>query len=325
MTTCLRTPLAGEDIRHLIEHVNQDHTQDLLYCLQAFTPSDQPTGATLTALYADGADVTAHAPGRATTHFLAFPDAASPQDALRALASEARKKLGVDAPKRQATWTVHANEPWAGAYRRLTLNLGTDRWETWQPGDCARFMFTADEGRPYTLRRLTGQRAVIDVFTHDATAGSVWASRLQPGDEVQVEGEWHEQFPDFTAGEVVLFGDETSLPTLAGLLDRGGFTSSVTVLVELTDLQLATYLDDVPAREQVQVTWVRREGPPGEASARALRQLGVTPAAVWGVSSVSGARLLKRELKAEYPEAEVRVKAYWRDPERHADTDASKV
>lgn len=314
MTALPRTPLSGEDIRHLIEHVNQDHTQDLLCCLRAFTPSGEPMGATLTAVYADGVEMTAHSPGRTTRHFLPFPDAAGPEAALRALVAEARRKLGVKPSQRQATWTVRANEPWAVAYRRLTLDLGTDHWETWRPGDCARFMVTAAEGRPYTLRRLTGQQAVIDVFTHDVTAGSIWASQLQPGDDVRVEGEWHEQFPDLTAGAVLLMGDETSLPTLAGLLERGGFTSPVTVLVELSDLHLAAYLADVPARDQVQVTWVRRDGPAGEASARALRQLRVTPAAVWGASSVSGARLLKRELAERYPEAEVRMKAYWRDP-----------
>lgn len=60
--------------------------------------------------------------------------------------------------------------------------------------------------------------AWVDVFLHGDTTGSLWAKNLQRGDIIYSNGEYEEHTDHLHQGQALLIADETSLPTLAAIL-----------------------------------------------------------------------------------------------------------
>ncbi|MGO1384490.1 MAG: siderophore-interacting protein [Arachnia sp.] len=139
--------------------------------------------------------------------------------------------------------------------------------------------------RTYTVRELretpSGTELVIDFVLHlcDDETGSVdgpatlWASRATPGDSVAVVGPNRRLCgPDYagiewrpgTARDVLLAGDETALPAVAGILahlssspDADQWSGDVLLEVPCSEDRI-----DVVAPPAVTITWLVRDGAP---------------------------------------------------------------
>lgn len=80
--------------------------------------------------------------------------------------------------------------------------------------------------RYYTLRkawRYSGNSSVqawIDVYIHGDTAGGSWARALDCGMQIKTVREYPEKTEHLTTGQCLLICDETSLPTVANLLEN---------------------------------------------------------------------------------------------------------
>lgn len=322
MTTAERQPILTDDAAYTIQHVNEDHLTELLYCVRAFTAYDEPQDARMVALYPDGIEVEILSHGQTSHEFIAYRTAGAPHEDIRGLVAAAMKKLGIrpEGGKRQAQWTVTANQPYATYFRRITFDLGGDDRSDWQPGHACRFVLPDEpheggqpETRPYTLRRVQGPSVTLDVYMHDASPGSRWAMGLGVGDEVQVIGHRAETFPDFGLGAALLLGDETALPTIAALLDTWAEEHPLRVLLEVEDAAEQRYLDDVCLPPRCHVSWLPRRGQPGDSLLATAEALETPVHAVWGATETSAARKLRVYFKHEKdltPE-QGRVIGYW--------------
>ena len=291
----------GGDVA-LLTRLNEDHAEQVLYCVRAFTPRRDAERAEVLGLRPEGLEVLC----AGERHVIPLAPAASLQAAFEATALDAMKRLGVWPPRRVAHWTLTQNSRVGAHFRRLTFDLGGDDRSDWRPGDSCRFdVADGDTPRPYTLRRLEGWRDQLDVFCHEQTPGTLWATGLSPGMQVTVRGERHELLPDFTRGATWLLGDETALPTIAALLEGWRESGPLRALLKLRDLRDRAYLDGVAWPETVQVQWV------DDLVAAAQAQDG-TPAAVWAASEVGEALALGKTLRSRFPTAEVRIIGYWR-------------
>lgn len=312
-----RQPIQTEEALGIIEHVNDDHQPELLLCARAFTPFDEPADARLMALYADGIGLQILQHGKPIPAFISYADAGLTEPDIRALVGAARQKLGLPAQGqgRKAQWTVTESERYAGCYQRITFDLGKDQRDDWEAGYVCRFaMPNVEHGRPYTLRRVSGQKAVIDVYIHDATVGSRWAIGLGQEREVTVLGGRHEGFPDFSGGPALLLGDETALPTIAGLLETWSHDQPVRVLLEVGDAVAQRYLDDVCLPRDCHVSWLPRKREAGASLLAALEGLELQPAAVWGALEYKASKQVKKHLTDDWglDKKQARVTAYWR-------------
>ncbi|CAN6959985.1 siderophore-interacting protein [Psychrobacter sp. GW64-MNA-CIBAN-0177] len=80
--------------------------------------------------------------------------------------------------------------------------------------------------RYYTLRKAwrdsssSSVQAWIDVYTHGDTAGGNWARALNCGSQIKTVREYPEKIEHLSTGQCLLICDETSLPTVANLLEN---------------------------------------------------------------------------------------------------------
>lgn len=88
---------------------------------------------------------------------------------------------------------------------------------------------SANKGvRLYTLRKSWKSdedsafydRGEIDVFKHDETAGSRWASELNVGDVILSRSEATDKHPHLASGQTLLIADETAYPAIAGIVEH---------------------------------------------------------------------------------------------------------
>ncbi|PSL04681.1 NADPH-dependent ferric siderophore reductase [Haloactinopolyspora alba] len=134
--------------------------------------------------------------------------------------------------------------------------------------------------RTYTIRAVRPDRREVDIdfaLHGDHGPASAWASRAAVGDEVALIGpnraygtdcQGHEWNPPVDARDVLVAGDETALPAVAGILeslrDSPACPRRVRVLLEVPD---DGDVLDLPAPEHAEVTWLCRRRPDGSAAA----------------------------------------------------------
>ena len=152
--------------------------------------------------------------------------------------------------------------------------------------------------RTYTPRRFdpVGRELDIDFVLHDrgGTASS-WARRARPGDPRVVAAGRGRYLPDPDADWHLVAGDETALPAIATILAACPSGTPVMVFVEVPGpddrLDLACPADPM-------VTWLYRDGAPGEALERAIRAADLPPGAgrVFVAAEAAAARSIRRHL-----------------------------
>ena len=111
--------------------------------------------------------------------------------------------------------------------------------------------------RYYTLRKAwqtpTGIRAWVDVFLHGDTLGGSWAQSLQVGDTIITKREFPEKVEHLRDGQALLIADETSMPTVARLLEGWGNTTPPLVVCVTHNAADQRYFDTVKMRSVIDI------------------------------------------------------------------------
>ncbi|MEV5707612.1 siderophore-interacting protein [Actinoallomurus sp. NPDC052274] len=176
--------------------------------------------------------------------------------------------------------------------------------------------------RTYTAREQRSDPDELDVdFALHGDGGPAcrWAARAAPGDPVVVLGpvEPDNGGVDFRPPPgtdwILLTGDETALPAVAGILAWLPATARARVWIEVPH---AADVQDLPTEAQAEVTWLVRENAPAGATLEAVRAATLpagTPYA-WIAGEAAGVRALRRHLVGErgFDRRAVVFTGYWR-------------
>lgn len=214
----------------------------------------------------------------------------SPSFVRLELGSPALAELGVEGPwldQRIKLVLPHEGGP-------VPSFVGAD--ESWYSTWLERPVEERGHMRTYTVRDVVSEnsadiRMVIDIVLHEdhgdgaAGPGSTWAARAAEGDRLVVlaprRGHAYGgiEFVPGEAGRVLLAGDETAVPAIAGILRD---LPSDAVGTALLEVPLAADVQELTAPSGVEVVWLPREGQPlgSLLHAAAVERLGAASAAV---------------------------------------------
>lgn len=124
--------------------------------------------------------------------------------------------------------------------------------------------------RTYTIRALRADEAEVDVdfVLHGETGpASRWAINAKPGDGVQItapnraftgEGGGYEWKPPAEPGRVLLIGDETALPAVAGILEELAALPSPPPTQAFVEVPAAEDALDLPTWAGLELEWIAR-------------------------------------------------------------------
>lgn len=213
----------------------------------------------------------------------------SPSFVRLELASPALAELGVDGPwldQRIKLVLPHGDGP-------VPSFEGAD--ETWYATWLDRPVEERGHMRTYTVRDVLGSgadtRLVIDIVLHEdhgdglGGPGSSWAARAAVGDRVVVlaprRGAAYGgiEFVPGEAGRVLLAGDETAVPAIAGILRDLPSSMVGSALLEVPE---TADVQELAAPQGVEVVWLPRDGRPlgSLLHAAAVERLGGVPTPV---------------------------------------------
>jgi NADPH-dependent ferric siderophore reductase len=220
----------------------------------------------------------------------------SPSFVRLELGSPAFTELGVDGPwldQRVKLVFPHGDGP-------VPSFAGAD--DSWYATWLARPVEERGHMRTYTVRDVVRHgtsdpadssdiRMVIDIVLHEdhgegtTGPGSSWAARADVGDRLVVlaprRGHAYGgiEFAPGAAGRVLLVGDETAVPAVAGILRDLPADVSGSALLEVP---LSADVQELEAPAGVEVVWLPRDGRPlgSLLHPAALERLGVAPAVV---------------------------------------------
>jgi NADPH-dependent ferric siderophore reductase len=163
-------------------------------------------------------------------------------------------------------------------------------WETW----LQRPVEERGHMRTYTIRDVVGSgestRLVVDIVLHDdhdgeAGPGSSWAAQAKVGDRLVTMAPRRGfayggiEFAPGEAGRVLLVGDETALPAIAGILRDLPAGALGTALVEVP---VSADVQELSGPVGMEVVWLPRDGAPlgSLVHEAALETLGAAPVPV---------------------------------------------
>ncbi|QKZ04393.1 siderophore-interacting protein [Pseudomonas eucalypticola] len=146
--------------------------------------------------------------------------------------------------------------------------------------------------RTYTLRALRSEMSEVDVefvLHGDDGPASRWAAHAHPGDRLQMvapgdapgDPGGYEWKPPQGLRNVLLIGDETALPAIAGILEALAQASPAPQVQAFIEVPHATDRLDLCAPPGAQLTWLPRDAlglSYGEGLQRAAKQLATLPA-----------------------------------------------
>lgn len=172
--------------------------------------------------------------------------------------------------------------------------------------------------RYYTLRKAvkSGDKpfsdlAWVDIFLHGETHGGTWAKNLQKGDLIYACAEYHENTDHLHSGQAVLIADETSLPTVADLLERWQNPVPPVVICLTAEQHEQAYLPDYTLPQGSQIH--RLVGK--QNAAQIIEILKSLPHIdnVWGAFEHHTAKAVRLYLRNEQglSAKQNRVKGYW--------------
>lgn len=178
--------------------------------------------------------------------------------------------------------------------------------------------------RTYTIRAVRAEPAELDVdfaLHGDLGPASRWARRAAPGDPVSVlapvapENGGVDFAPPTDARWVLLAGDETALPAIAGILAWLPAGLPVRAWIEVAD---PADMAELPTAAHAEVTWLVR--PPGTAASPLPHALAsappfpTTPGYAWIAGEASAVRAMRRHLLTDhaFPRTHITFTGYWR-------------
>ncbi len=111
--------------------------------------------------------------------------------------------------------------------------------------------------RYYSLRKAwqdaasSSVHAWIDVYIHGDTPGGNWARSIGTGAQIKSVREYPEKLDHLTKGQCLLICDETSLPTVANLLENWQNPLSPLVIAITNDAKDISYLNELTLSERL--------------------------------------------------------------------------
>lgn len=118
-----------------------------------------------------------------------------------------------------------------------------------------------DEGRYYTLRQLHKPQlpeednaliGEVDIYIHEGSPGSEWAKSLNTGDMIYADNDYEETIKLMTIGQPLLICDETSMPSVAAMLERwqhGGVPIVIAITNDKADFD---YMEQITLPDSLQ-------------------------------------------------------------------------
>lgn len=175
--------------------------------------------------------------------------------------------------------------------------------------------------RYYTLRKAEKDDpgldycniALVDVFLHGDTPGSVWASQLKAGDIIHSKSDYKEQTNHLHEGQALLIADETSLPAAAAILDDWHNPLPPLLIVHTHSAEDQAYLPDsvLPSG-----TVIKRLSGIENVAQAVINCLGDMPGIekAWGAMEKKEATTVRHYIRKTYglKGAQNRIKGYWR-------------
>lgn len=125
-------------------------------------------------------------------------------------------------------------------------------------------------GRAYTVRRFdpVSKKLELDFVLHgDNGPASAWASRVKPGDTFKISGTHPRSGFCIEPGAThyLLFGDETALPAIAGILESLPSNARVYGFIEVAD---ADEEQTIQSAASVNLVWLHRKSDANGMSSR---------------------------------------------------------
>ncbi|MFI7275231.1 siderophore-interacting protein [Streptomyces sp. NPDC049879] len=205
---------------------------------------------------------------------------------------------------------------------------GADWWTAWQR------MHPAERAsmRTYTVRELRRDAGELDIdfalHPHPGPAAE-WATTVRPGDPATILGPTQDEnagigfHPPAGTDAVLLAGDASALPAIAGILAWLPPGTRATVLVETAD---AADRQHLPTHADADITWLTHaDARPGTDDSPLLAALRSTPLPgsapyAWVAGEAGCVRALRRHLVRErgIDRRHITFTGYWR---RHASED----
>ncbi|WP_199507913.1 MULTISPECIES: siderophore-interacting protein [unclassified Psychrobacter] len=365
-----RSLLTDPEIAHIIDHLNEEHVDELCGFLTAFSPltldNSDDIDVKIREVYPEGIVIvaeplslhTAHTNSaiidKAEAHFVAFDTPVSQLSDLRSqyitLKQKADKKRGKKTIKiTEQHFEVEDSALVSANMLRVTLS-NTPNPTLPVPFEDAGYAYlfdlsyaqkthperfaAVDEPREhcyYTLRKAWQQdginRAWVDVFLHGDTSGGTWASTLQAGEPVLTKRELPEKIGHLQTGQTLLIADETSIPTVARLLELWDNPLAPIVLYVTGDARDQDYLNSIEMTPDLRARCTFLPLVTGGMNAGKdlavqidnvlAMHLADTPTdieKVWGALEAQTAKALRGKLKTRLnlSRSDVVVKVYWR-------------
>ena len=294
-----KIPLDVADKTLFIDHVNEEHQDELAMFINIFTKASirEDSVPSIVELYSDGMllaltsidnnqtdpENAAHSTEQYFVHFTSpVVDAASLQEQYITLLQRAATKLGKRTIKLRDQFFTVMDGYYASPNMYRLLVTAPDNTPLNQPGYAYLFDLNAsfaasklDSGersvsndsdntdelqgvyRYYSLRKAwqdadsSSVHAWIDVYIHGDTSGGNWAKSLDTGMKIKSVREYPEKLEHLTDGQCLLICDETSLPTVANLLENWQNPLSPLVIAITNDSKDINYLHDITLSERL--------------------------------------------------------------------------
>ena len=294
-----KIPLDVADKTLFIDHVNEEHQDELAMFINIFTKASirEDSVPSIVELYSDGMLLALtsidnnqtdpeNAPHPTEQYFVHFTspvvDAASLQEQYITLLQRAATKLGKRTIKLRDQFFTVMDGYYASPNMYRLLVTAPDNTPLNQPGYAYLLDLNAsfaasklDSGerrdsnnsdntdefqgvyRYYSLRKAwqdadsSSVHAWIDVYMHGDTSGGNWAKSLDTGMKIKSVREYPEKLEHLTDGQCLLICDETSLPTVANLLENWQNPLSPLVIAITNDSKDINYLHDITLSERL--------------------------------------------------------------------------
>ena len=189
--------------------------------------------------------------------------------------------------------------------------------------------------RYYTLRKAwqdaeTQQiQGWVDTYIHGDTPGGNWARAAQAGTQLKSVRDYPEKIAHLNEGQCLLICDETSMPTVANLLENWQNTIAPIVIVVTNDDADTAYLQDIELSQTLAQISNFKQGsiihilntpdinlPDAIVSAidTRLEDSSINIEKVWGALGAADAKVLRRQLKTKFDlsRQDMIMKVYWR-------------
>ena len=175
--------------------------------------------------------------------------------------------------------------------------------------------------RYYTLRKAwqdaeTQQiQGWVDIYIHGDTSGGNWARAVQAGTQLKSVRDYPERIAHLNDGQCLLLCDETSMPTVANLLENWQNPIAPIVIVMTNDGAELSYLQEIELSQTLaEINSFKQDNivhilntpsidlPDAIVSAidTRLEDGSILIEKVWGALSAADAKILRRQLKTKF-------------------------